>query len=326
MPRRPSVWRTAGLLVVCLACVAPFTASSWRPSASAAVTSRQFSVVVIGDTQFYSASASRSATYRAMMRWVVDRRSSLGIAFVTHLGDITDAGADPTQWQRASVAQRILDTAGVPNSVVRGNHDQRPGPILFDRYFPPSRYSSHSWYGGYLGDLTDRVSDAGRDFGNRDNYELVTAAGVELLFLNLDVDPAAAEIAWAGRVMDAFPRRSVIISTHKFLARTGDRFPSAETIWNQLVYPRKAGVCHKVLLVLSGHDPGEGRRTDRNACGRPVYQLRSDFQARPNGGSGWLRILTFQPATGQVIVRTYSPTLGVYESGPDSGFSMSVQF
>lgn len=295
-----------------------------RSGPSAAAATGGFSVVVIGDTQFYAASASRSATYRAMARWVVAQRGPQGLVFVTNLGDITDAGGDLAQWRRASAAQQILDSAGVPNAVVRGNHDVRPGPVLFDRFFPPSRYASQPWYGGYLGDRTDRVADGGHNDLNKDSYQLVTAAGVGLLFLSLDVDPTAAEIAWAGRVMDAYPQRSVIISTHKFLSRAGTRFPAAQTLWSQLVYPAKSGQCRHVLLILSGHDPGEGRRTDRNACGSPVYQLRSDFQGKPNGGDGWLRILQFHPASNRIDVRTYSPTLGRYDVDLDSQFSLAV--
>ena len=293
-------------------------------SGASAAPARGFSVVVIGDTQFYAASASRSATYRAMARWVVAQRGPLGIVFVTNLGDITDAGADVTQWRRASAAQQILDSAGVPNAVVRGNHDVRPGPVLFDRFFPPSRYASQPWYGGYLGDRTDPVADGGLNDLDKNSYQLVTAPGVALLFLSLDVDPTAAEVAWAGRVMDAYPQRSVIISTHKFLSRAGSRFPAAQTLWNRLVYPATSGRCRRVLVILSGHDPGEGRRADRNACGRPVYQLRSDFQGKPNGGDGWLRILQFHPASNRIDVRTYSPTLGRFDADTDSQFSLLV--
>ncbi|HEY5248362.1 MAG TPA: PKD domain-containing protein, partial [Dermatophilaceae bacterium] len=148
--------------------------------------------------------------------------------------------------------------------------------------------------------------------------------GVPLLFLDLDVDPSTAEIAWAGRVLDAFPQRLVIISTHKFLTKAGARFSAAQALWNTLVYPKKSGACRKILMILSGHDPGEGSRTDHNACGNPVHQLRSDYQSRPGGGDGWLRILTFHPTTNRLDVRTYSPTVRRYETDSDSQFTLAV--
>lgn len=322
-PGRVRRWAVSAFLVAAVG-----AAATGRPSAAVAAPTpaavRDFSVVVIGDTQFYSASDSRAAIYRSMSRWVVDQQAARDIAFVAHVGDITDSGDQSVQWQRASVAQRILDNGGVPNAVVRGNHDVRPGPILFDQYFPPSRYAARPWYGGYLGDLGDVVADAGLNDRNRDSYQLVTAGGVDLLFVELDVDPSAAQIAWAGRVMDAFPLRWVVLTTHKFLSKTGARFPSGQAIWQGLVYPSKAGTCRKILFVLSGHVPGEGRRSDANACGRSVHQLRSDYQGRPNGGDGWLRILEFQPAAGLVTVRTYSPKLGRYETDPNSQFTVPV--
>ena len=55
-------------------------------------------------------------------------------------------------------------------------------------------------------------------------------------------------------------------------------------------------------MVLNGHYPGEGRRTDNNACGDPVHQVLSDYQERSNGGDGWLRIMTFTPAENRIDI------------------------
>ena len=46
----------------------------------------------------------------------------------------------------------------------------------------------------------------------------------------------------------------------------------------------------------------------------------SDYQNRPNGGDGWLRLLTFDPAADRIAVQTYSPTLDTFETDANSSF------
>ena len=52
--------------------------------------------------------------------------------------------------------------------------------------------------------------------------------------------------------------------------------------------------------MLSGHfhdgNAGEANRSDLNRCGEPVQQILTDYQDRANGGDGWLRYYTFDPA------------------------------
>lgn len=40
-----------------------------------------------------------------------------------------------------------------------------------------------------------------------------------------------------------------------------------------------------------------------------VHTLLADYQARTNGGNGWLRILEFVPPENKINVKTYSPWL-----------------
>jgi len=259
--------------------------------------------VALPDTQFYSASSTLIAVYRAQTTWAVAQH----VTFVTHLGDLTDSGTVLVQWQRASAAESILDSGGIPNSVVRGNHDAMGGAV-FDQFFPVSRYAGSPWYAGHLGG------------SNQNNFEIVS----NLLFVSLDVDPTAAEVKWAAGVIDAHPTMMAVITTHKFLTRKDTRFPAAQAMWNSLVFPKVHGVCRNIVLILSGHEPGEQRRVDKNACGRTVPQLMSDFQGRTNGGTGWLRIMTFRPAMHTIDVQTYSPVLGRFETDANSQFTLPL--
>ena len=53
-------------------------------------------------------------------------------------------------------------------------------------------------------------------------------------------------------------------------------------------------------MVLNGHYHGAGGSNDgeyhqvsTNDYGKPVIEVLQDFQDYPNGGDGWLRIMTF---------------------------------
>ena len=48
----------------------------------------------------------------------------------------------------------------------------------------------------------------------------------------------------------------------------------------------------------------------------------TDYQDRANGGDGWLRYYTFNPAAGTMTATTYSPKLGVFETDADSAFTL----
>jgi hypothetical protein len=67
----------------------------------------------------------------------------------------------------------------------------------------------------------------------------------------------------------------------------------------------------------TGHYHGEARRNDNNSCGEPVHQILADYQDDPNGGDGWLRMMTFRPELNQVDVITYSPTATNSTRDPD---------
>lgn len=289
-----------------------------------------FTVVVIPDTQKYAVSDTLAQSVTAQTQWIVDQRDDLGIAFAAHLGDVVDLHPDSRQWDRMSASMKVLDDAGVPNSVLPGNHDldtstgESPN---YDRYFPSSRYADATWTPS-----TSRYGGSYAPHGNRSSYSLFSAGGLDLMVLSLEYGAPDDVLAWARQVLADHPDRRVILATHAFLHLGGARStyitrkdPGANTpaqIWEELV----RSSC-SIFLVVNGHessgDRGESRRSDLNDCGRPVQQVLTDYQGRANGGDGWLRYYTFDPANDVVTARTYSPTLGRFESDADSAFTFS---
>ena len=261
-----------------------------------------FTIVVIPDTQHYVDSDADFMTFNQQTQWIVNNEDDLNIVFVSQLGDITEHFDTVRQeFDRADAAMDILDNAGIPNNLAPGNHDMsKPGAVtsdLWDEYFPPGRYNLpvNPWYGGWLGEEAGQVQRL-----NKDNYELFTAGGIDFLIIHLEIDMPTYAVQWADEIIDRYPDRQVILSTHAFVntsnARPSSRVTtradglSAAQVWTQLVAPN----CN-VFMVVNGHYPGEGRLTSTNSCGQPVHQVLTDYQSRANGGDGWLRYYTFRP-------------------------------
>ncbi len=110
-----------------------------------------FTLAVIPDTQFYS--ELYPAIFTAQTQWIADNKEAQNIVFATHLGDIIDDYESDAEWENAQTAMNIIRDAGIPYSLVPGNHDvnmDAADPTRFDTYFSPACFSSFSWYGGPL--------------------------------------------------------------------------------------------------------------------------------------------------------------------------------
>ncbi|MDR3377951.1 MAG: Ig-like domain-containing protein [Verrucomicrobiae bacterium] len=292
-------------------------------------TNRDFTIAALPDSQYYSASMNggKPAMFAAQTDWVVAQRTNLNVAFVTHLGDITDHGQDSgdnTEWLAATNAMYRLENPratglsnGIPYGMGVGNHDQTPnggGPTantsFFNQYFGASHFTGDGYYGGHYGT------------NNNNSYQLFTAGGLDFIAIHLEYDsdattPSAPALAWANRLLQTYASRRAIVTSH-WIVNTGDNTtfsPQGRAIYTAL--RTNANLC----LMLCGHISGEGRRTDVYA-GRTVYSILTDFQSLANGGNGWLRYYTFSPSNNILHAFTYSPWLGQYNTNAASQFDL----
>src|SRR4029453_11244796 len=133
-------------------------------------------------------------------------------------------------------------------------------------------------------------------------------------FMPADTSLRQSVLAWANGVLQAYPNRRAILSSH-YLLESG----TSTTFGNQgqATYDALKGTAN-LFLMMAGHLDQASRRTD-TFNGHTIYTLKSDYQTRPNGGDGWLRIMTFSPVNGTIHVETYSPTLGQFiNTHPDN--------
>lgn len=269
-----------------------------------------FSIVALPDTQYYS--QNYPATFVAQTRWIVEHRDEWNIVYVAHEGDIVNVGDNSGQWLNANVALSLLDQVpGVALGLAVGNHDQYPngepsGTSLFNLYFPYTRYEPRSWYGGHHGTNNDN------------HYVRFNAGGVEFIGIHLEYDttPSAGVLAWADGLLQSNPSCRGIVTAHSILS-VGETTPW--TTQGAMIYDALKDRPN-LFLMLCGHINGENHRVD-TAAGT-VHTLLADYQKRPNGGNGWMRIMRFEPTENLIRVMTYSPKLDEWEHDADSEFTI----
>jgi hypothetical protein len=261
-----------------------------------------FTIAALPDTQHYSAFYPQ--TFTTQTQWIKDNKTSKNIVFVTQEGDIIDTNSNTAQWANANTSMSLLD-GQVPYGIAPGNHDGAPGETAnFNTYFPYTRYSGQSWYGGHYG--TD----------NDNSYQLFSVGGQHFIILHIEYGADSNVLSWADGILKAYPTHRAIVTSHYLLNVDGSFSTYGSNIYNAL----KGN--SNLFLMLCGHMHGEASRMDIYN-GNTVYTLLADYQERSNGGDGWLRVMEFSPTTNSISVKTYSPTLNQYETDADSQFEVS---
>ncbi|KYK25977.1 hypothetical protein AYK26_01715 [Euryarchaeota archaeon SM23-78] len=265
--------------------------------------SENFTIIVIPDTQYYA--QYMPDRFTAQTQWIVDNINNLNTVFVTHEGDIVEHGDNLTEWDRANQSMSLLDGV-IPYGVLPGNHDFVGWDTTnYNIYFPYTRYEKYSWYGGHYG--TD----------NDNNYQLFSAAGMDFIIVHLEYTPGPPALAWANQVLTNHSNRRAIVTSHSVVNRDGSWTSPGASIFNALKDNPN------LFLILGGHVPGEGRRTDV-VSGNTIHSLLADYQmmGSPRNGEGYLRIMTFVPKENKIYVRTYSPVLNRYMISASSHFEL----
>lgn len=282
-----------------------------------------FTVIAMPDTQHYvDNGGANAAQFAVQTQWIVDNKDALNIRFVTGLGDIVENGNTfDSEWQIATNAYSTIEDPfttdlkdGIPFGLAVGNHDQTPNgggdtasTTKYNQYFGESRFSGREYYGGHHGTNNDN------------HYQLFSGGGMDFIIVHFEYDttPLPAVLTWADGLLQTHSNRRAIAVTHSMV---GMGFPAAFSAQGAAIYDALKDRPN-LFLMLGGHVHAEGRRQDTFE-GRTVWSMLSDYQARPNGGNGLLRIMTFSPANNTITVKTYSPTLGTFEADFDSQFTL----
>ncbi|WP_141430613.1 metallophosphoesterase [Bacillus sp. 03113] len=260
-----------------------------------------YTFVWMSDTQYYS--KSYPYIYDAQTKWIAQNKDVLKIKYVFHTGDLVEESFIEDQWKNADQFMKTLENANVPYGVLAGNHDvdhKTSDYTQFYKYFGADRFSGKSYYGETYKN-------------NRGHYDLISAHGNDYLMMYLGWGVDAEGIAWMNRVLAEHPDKKAILCFHEYLMASGTRHPNGEMIYKEVVLKNP-----NVIAVLSGHYHESQTiidEIDDNLDGIPdrkVYQLLADYQAGPEGGQGYMRLLHIDQDNNRIIVNTYSPYLNDY--------------
>jgi len=303
--------------------VTPGPDIEWRPGSTV--------FAVLPDTQYYA--QDYPPVFHSQTQWIADQSDALNIGLVLHLGDLTNRNNE-SQW---SVARSAIDRIfpEIPTVLAQGNHDCGPNGNAADRstlmgqYFPESFLAQQTTFG----ETFESVANS---------YSLINAAGRKWVILSLEWGPRTQAIEWAHQVLSDHSDRLAIVITHAYMHRGDQRIdrlvgefsgspysygtadlPGGTSdggdLWRDLISQHP-----NTVMVLSGHVTGESRVSDATAFGNVAHQMLTDYQARPEGGEGFLRLIELAPGSSTVRFRTYSPWQERYFTGPGSHFELEL--
>ncbi len=258
-----------------------------------------YAMAVIGDVQ-------KTTRYwpddlYAPFEYVADNAASRKIEYAFTLGDITDL-ADGTsehsaEFKKVTAELEKIKTAGVPQSILRGNHDYTE---QFDQHVTYDRF----------GDAT-LIRKDGTDMKN--TYRIIEIGDLKYMMLTLNYDASDEEIAWAAEVVATHPDCNVILSTHSYLeANMTLSSDGGQDIYNGLVSKYS-----NIVMVLCGHNYVYGPRyiTTTRTDGSKVVQMMVNHQLMEYMDArsyGMMAMLYFSNGGSTVTLEFFSALRGDY--------------
>ncbi|MFD9003019.1 LamG-like jellyroll fold domain-containing protein [Streptomyces sp. NPDC059582] len=260
--------------------------------------SPRFALAVLPDTQYlFDADSADPEPLRETFRYLAAERHEANIAFMTHLGDVTEHGTEEEIGLAADTFRTIHGK--VPYSVLAGNHDIRSstddqrGDSAYLDAFGPDRYASMPTFRGASPD-------------GYNSYHVLRAAGREWLVLALDWRVSDKGLSWAQGVLDAHPTLPAILTTHDIAWSDDDGkaqlSDNGTRLWDGLIRGND-----QIFLALGGHYWPPGRTVLTNDADNDVHVHITNYQDRYYGGAGMIRMYGFDVVRNVIDVQTFSP-------------------
>jgi hypothetical protein len=290
---------------------------------------QDFSIVVLPDTQYYTYTGTHNGLanmFYTQTQWIKDNQTNFNIAYVAHVGDLSEHGDTPTtygsdntscteghtgdnypEWDVVKTAMATLETAptNIPYGVAVGNHDQSPlngGPnppnqgtdglpatttTCFNHYFGVSHFSGRSYYGGHYGTT------------NNSHWDKFTAGGNNYIVVYLEYDDNDTAIdnktgAVEKNDPDLIPWAQGVIAANSSSTAiivshyiASTSMPAVFSEQGQKIYDAVKGYSN-VSLMLAGHVPGEGIRRDLyGTTPTTISTLVADYQEKKDASGNY---------------------------------------
>ncbi|WP_370637391.1 LamG-like jellyroll fold domain-containing protein [Cupriavidus sp. AU9028] len=282
-----------------------------------------FGLVVLPDTQFYSRYTTPetgnqfgrrygSEPYLAQTQWIAANAGELKIPFVIHVGDVVDQVGRQQQWEVADTAMRALETAGVPYSVLAGNHDvlrdvgyesDPVGGTDATRDLTAEPYLK--WFSRER--AAKQPTFRARDISGFHEYHIFEAEGQQFLVLSLSWRVSDAGIRWARDVLRAHPTLPAILVNHQLIAIDTDGVSPLEVDYGLMLWDKLIRDNDQIFMTVNGHHHGAAHLTRTNDFGHAVEMMVVDYQMAYQGGNGLLRFYEFDLSNKQIRASSFSP-------------------
>ncbi|HSJ37798.1 MAG TPA: metallophosphoesterase, partial [Planococcus sp. (in: firmicutes)] len=275
----------------------------------AGASNEKFRLLWFTDTQFYA--RDKPEVWSSMTDYMIQEYTNGRVEYVIHTGDLVNSSTNLNQWAVANENLDRMDAAGIPYGVLAGNRDivnQTTGELYYDNYFKYAgahRFEGKPWYGENMDN-------------NRNHYDLMSFNGHEFIILYLSHLTAQDEetVNWANAMFAKHSDKNGILAMHEYYDPGNFGTGVDKDIFARIVTPSE-----NVKMVLSGHYTGSRHRvknvTNSDGSNRTVLEVLSNYQGRP-GADGYLKLMTFDPATDTVDFDTYSPYLDDYNYFEDA--------
>lgn len=273
------------------------------PAPEAVVDNSKFTMAWFTDTQFYA--ADKPEVWTSMTNWMIDEYNKGRFGYVINSGDLVNLSTDLDQWAVADENLRRMDEANIPYGVMAGNRDVVNQDTMeidytnFWAYAGKDRYEDRPWYGEQMDN-------------NRNHYDLFSFGAHDFIILYLGYGKVQEDetIQWTNQMLAKHSDKNAILVVHNYLSPGGFRSKDGDYIFANVV--RKSP---NVKMVLGGHYFGADREirtvTDPDGTTREVLEVLSNYQGK-DGAEGYMRLLTFDPATDTVDFDTFSPYYNDY--------------
>lgn len=280
------------LLASAPADVTPTPSATASPSPTPEPAPEQFSIIWLSDTQTI-AYRKDNRVFQAMGEWIVAQQEPLNIRYIVQTGDLVDNGYVKKQWDSFDIMAKQF-FGKIPYLPVAGNHDLGIKLQQYDAYLEIPYVKAIP---------KEQTFENGKAV-----YAEFQAGGQDFLLLGAGWGADVSSVDWMNRVLQSHPNHVAILLFHSYVTAKGDLSYQGDEMRDLVVAKNP-----NVRLVLSGHIRGSGYRLEEfdddgdGIMDRQVHAMLYNYQEYPYYSSGHLRVLTFDTATRDIHVYTYSP-------------------
>ncbi len=302
------------------------------------VFAKEYTIVLIPDTQNYTLNKKNIYHFKEQIKWIINNKENKNIVFVSHVGDViaSNLGYFPNNlhligflcnkrnvdflknqsetWEKVRFISDLGNIEDLAFSISPGNHDydcknNKKTLKGFQNTINYKKYHKRKWF-------------LGADETGINTAQIFEINKQEFIHIGLEWQPSNKAIKFAQKIINEHPKKPVILTTHEYLIVRDNPLPercknsaigcswtssndnNGEELFQKLIKNNP-----QIFMVFSGHNGSKERLIiSKNSLDRKVIQIVSDFSGDPEGGNGWMTLITFNTDNSSIMINNFSPT------------------